>query len=135
MTTVDLPLSAHKITIDLSDCISFDALHSTLDRLSLGGLEFLEVIEKLRLFARRPVSIRVNFLEDMLITHFFLSVILVGLCVILFFLISSSNFCICLFFVKSKDFLYKFSWIFPTIFPFNLFNYLNWSNYSTCSYP
>ena len=39
----------------------------------------LEVIEKLRPFARRSVSIWVNCLEDILITHFFLSVILVAL--------------------------------------------------------
>ena len=38
--TVDLPLSAGKITLDISDCKSFKALHSSLERLSLGGLEF-----------------------------------------------------------------------------------------------
>ena len=38
--TVDLPFSAGKITVDVSDCNSFKALHSSLDRLSLGGLEF-----------------------------------------------------------------------------------------------
>ena len=142
-------MSASKITIDLSDCNSFNALRSSLDRLSLGGLEFwnvrltlarivsassfsrsltassivamisllenvLEVIEKLRPFARRSVSVWVNYLEDMLVTHFFLSVILVAICVILFFLINSSNSRICLFCVKSKDFLYEFSWIFST---------------------
>ena len=37
---VDLPLSAGKIAIDVSDCNSFKALHSSLDRLSLGGLGF-----------------------------------------------------------------------------------------------
>ena len=37
-----------------------------------------------------------------------------ALCVTLFLLINSLNFCICLFFVNSKDFLYKFSWIFST---------------------
>ena len=41
-----------------------------------------------------------------LITHFFLSVILVEFCVTLFLLISSSNFRLCLFFVQSKDFLW-----------------------------
>ena len=56
----------------------------------------------------------VNCLEDILIIHFFLSVILLALCVTLFLLINSFNFRICLFFVKSKDFLYKFSWIFST---------------------
>ena len=74
----------------------------------------LEVVEKLRPFARRSVSIWVNCLEHILITHFFLSVILVVLCVTLFLLINSLNFCICLFFVNSKDFLYKFSGIFST---------------------
>ena len=37
---VDLPLSAGKITIDVSDCKYFKALRSSFDRLSLGGLEF-----------------------------------------------------------------------------------------------
>ena len=37
----------------------------------------LEVIEKFRPFARRSVSISVNYLEDILITNFFLSVTLV----------------------------------------------------------
>ena len=41
----------------------------------------LEVIEKLRPFGRRLVSIWVSCLEDISITHFFLSVILVTLCV------------------------------------------------------
>ena len=36
------------------------------------------------------------------------------LCVTLLLLINSSNFRICHFFVKSEDFLYKFSWIFST---------------------
>ena len=43
---------------------------------------------------------------------FFLSVILVVLCVTLFLLINALNFRICLFFVNSKDFLYEFLWIF-----------------------
>ena len=74
----------------------------------------LEVIEKLRPFARISVSIWVNCLEDILVTHFFLSVILVVLCVTLFLLINSLDFRRYLFFVNSKDFLYKFSWIFST---------------------
>ena len=52
----------------------------------------LEVIEKLRLFVKRSVSIWVNCLEDTLITHFLLSVILVAFCVTLFLLINSLNF-------------------------------------------
>ena len=72
----------------------------------------LEVIEKLRLFLKRSVLIWVNYLEDILITHF-LSVILVAFCITLFLLISSLDFRIYLFFVKSKD-IYKFSWIFST---------------------
>ena len=74
----------------------------------------LEVIEKLRPFARRSVLIWVNCLEDILITHFFLSAILVPLWVTLFLLINSQHFHICLFFVKSKDFIYEFSWILST---------------------
>ena len=70
--------------------------------ISLLG-SFLEVIEKLRPFARRLVSIWVNCLEDILITHFFLSAILVALlCVTLFLLISSLNFRICLFLLIQK---------------------------------
>ena len=38
--TVDISLSAGKITIDVSDCNSFKALCSSFNRLSLGGLEF-----------------------------------------------------------------------------------------------
>ena len=38
--TVDLPLSASKITTDVSDWSSFKAFRSSLERLSLGGLEF-----------------------------------------------------------------------------------------------
>ena len=88
---MDLPLSAGKITIDVSDWKSFKDLWSSLEELSLGGLEFwsvrfilawivsassfsrsftassivamislcgsvLKVIEKLRPFARRSVS-------------------------------------------------------------------------------
>ena len=113
------------------DCNSFKALRSSLDKLSLGSLEFwsvrlnlarivsvsffsrsftassivsmiyflgsvLEVIEELRPFARRSVSIWVNYLQDILIAHCFLSVILVALCVTLFLLINSLNFRICL---------------------------------------
>ena len=74
----------------------------------------LEVIEKLRSFARRSVSIWVNCLKDILITHFFLSVILAALCVTLFVLISSSNFRVGLFLVKSEHLLYKFWWTFST---------------------
>ena len=44
---------------------------STVAMMSLLG-SVLEVIEKLRPFARRSVSIWVNCLEDILITHFFL---------------------------------------------------------------
>ena len=36
----DLPLPAGKITFDVADCNSFKTLLSSLDRLSLGGLEF-----------------------------------------------------------------------------------------------
>ena len=124
-------------------------MHSSLDRLSIEGLEFwsvrltlvqvmsassfsrpftaayivaviplfgtaLEVIEKLRHFARRSVSTWVNCLEDILITHIFLFVILVAFYVTLFLLINSLNFCIFLFFDNSEDLLYKFSWIFST---------------------
>ena len=66
----------------------------------------LEVIENLRPFMRRSVSIWVSLLEDILITHVLLSVMLMALCVTSFLPIKSSNFRICLFFVKSKDFLY-----------------------------
>ena len=52
----------------------------------------LEVIKKLRPFARRLVSIWVNYLEDILITHFFLSVILVALSVALFLLINKFSY-------------------------------------------
>ena len=64
----------------------------------------LEVIEELRPFARRSVSIWVNYLQDILIAHCFLSVILVALCVTLFLLINSLNFRICLFFVNYTNF-------------------------------
>ena len=64
----------------------------------------LEVTEKLRPFARRSVSIWVICLEGKNITSFFLSAILVVLCVTLFLLINSLNFRICLFFVNSKEF-------------------------------
>ena len=136
-------MPAGKITIHVSDCNSFKALHSSLDKLSFGGFEFwsgrltlvrivsassfsrsfyasstlamislldsvLEVIEKLRPFARRLVSIWVNCLEDPLITHFFLSVILVALWVALFLLINSLNFRICLFFLIQKIFYTNF---------------------------
>ena len=37
---VDLPLPAGKITIDVSDCKTFETLCSLLDRLFLGGLKF-----------------------------------------------------------------------------------------------
>ena len=84
---------------------------STVAMISLLG-SVLEVIEKLRPFARRSVSIWVNYLEDILITHFFLSVILVALCVTLFSLINLLNFRLCLFFVNSRDFLFEFSLIF-----------------------
>ena len=40
---VDLLLSTGKITIDVSNCNFFQALHSSLDRLFLGGLEFSSV--------------------------------------------------------------------------------------------
>ena len=73
-----------------------------------------EVIEKLRPLARRSVSICVNYLEDILIIHFFLYVILVALCVTLFLLTNSLNLSKCLFFVNSKDSLYECSWIFST---------------------
>ena len=68
----------------------------------------LEVMEKLRPFVRRLVSIWVDCLEDMLITPLFQSVILVALCITLFFLINS-NFRIYPFFVKLKDFSCEFS--------------------------
>ena len=58
-----------------------------LAMISLLG-SVLEVIKKLRPFERRSVSIWVNYLEDILITHFFLSVILVALSVALFLLIN-----------------------------------------------
>ena len=51
---------------------------SIVAMISLLG-SVLEVIEKLRPFARRLVLIWVNCLEDTLITHFFLSVVLVAL--------------------------------------------------------
>ena len=68
---------------------------------------FFKVIEKLRHFERRSVLILVSCLENILITHFFSTAVLVALCVTLFLLINSLNFCIFLFFVKSKDFLTK----------------------------
>ena len=37
--TVDLPFSAGKIAIDLSDCNSFKILRPLLDKISLEGLE------------------------------------------------------------------------------------------------
>ena len=40
---VDVPLSAGKIKIDVSDVNSFKSLRSSLDRLPLGGLEFWSV--------------------------------------------------------------------------------------------
>ena len=48
----DLPLSAGKTTFDVADCNSFKALRSSLDRLSLEGLEFRSV----RLTLARIVS-------------------------------------------------------------------------------
>ena len=45
-------MSAGKIRIDISDCKSFQALHSSLDKLSLEGLEFGSV----RLILARIVS-------------------------------------------------------------------------------
>ena len=74
----------------------------------------LEAVEKLWPFARRSVSNLDNCLQDKLTTHFFLSAMLSALCVPFLLLIKSSNFCISLFFVKSKDFLYEISWIFST---------------------
>ena len=62
----------------------------------------LEVIEKLRLFVKRSVLIWINCLEDILITHFLLSVILVVFCVTLFLLINSLNFCMFLFLLIQK---------------------------------
>ena len=62
-------------------------------------------------FARRLVSMWVNCLEEILITHSYFSV-MIALYVTLFLLIISSNFHICLFFVKSKDFLYQCQLIF-----------------------
>ena len=79
---------------------------------SLGSV--LEVIKKSRPFARRSVSIWVNCLDEILLTYFFLSAILLSLCVTLFLQINSLNFGICPFFGSSQDFLYKFSWIFST---------------------
>ena len=85
---------------------------------------------EVKALCERLVSIWVNCLEDILISHLFWSVILGALRVTVFLLISSLNFRICLFFVKLKDFLYKFSWFFykmellmqdgtPKILPFN----------------
>ena len=59
-------------------------------------------------------SIWVSCLEDGLITSFFLSIMLLAFFVTLLLLVSSSNFRTCLLFVISKDFLYKFWWIFST---------------------
>ena len=119
--TVDTPLSAGKITIEVSYCNFFKILRSFLDRLSRWSLEFrsvrlilaqivsassfsrsstaysivamisllgsvLQIIETLRSFARRLVPILVNYLEDILITHF-LCIMLVALCVTLLLLI------------------------------------------------
>ena len=119
--TVDTPLSAGKITIEVSYCNFFKILRSFLDRLSWWSLEFrsvrlilaqivsassfsrsstaysivamisllgsvLQIIETLRSFARRLVPILVNYLEDILITHF-LCIMLVALCVTLLLLI------------------------------------------------
>ena len=86
---------------------------SIVAMISLLG-SVLEVTEKLRSFTRRSFSMWVNCLEGILITHFFLSAMLVALCVTLFLPISSWNFRMCLFFVKPKDFLYEFWWIFST---------------------
>ena len=62
----------------------------------------LEVIENLSVFARRSVSIWLNCQEDILITHFFSSFMLVALCVTLFLLINSSNFCVSFFLLNQK---------------------------------
>ena len=64
----------------------------------------LELTVKLQPIVRRSVLIWVNCLEDMLINHSFVSVMFAALCVTWPFLIISSNFRICLFFVKWKDF-------------------------------
>ena len=65
--------------------------------LSLLG-SVLEVIEKLRLFLRKLVLNWDNCLEDILIAHFFLYVVLVVLCVLLFLLINLSSFVLYFFF-------------------------------------
>ena len=57
----------------------------------------LEVIENLRPFMRRSVSIWVSLLEDILITHVLLSVMLMARCVTSFLPINSSNFRMSLF--------------------------------------
>ena len=86
----------------------------------------LEVTEKLRPFARRLVSIWVICLEDILITHFFLSVMLVALPVTLFFLISSSNFCNVSFLLNQKisDKNFHESFLHSKILPFHCKNVL-----------
>ena len=81
-------------------------LLSNLAMLYLFG-SVLELTVKLQPIVRRSVLIWVNCLEDMLINHSFVSVMFAALCVTLPFLIISSNFHICLFFVKSKDFFYN----------------------------
>ena len=58
-------------------CIFYSSMRSLL-----GSV--LEVIEKLKSFVGISVLIWVNCLEDILMTHFLLSVMLVALCVTLF---------------------------------------------------
>ena len=119
---VDLPFLAGKTTIDISDCNYFKALRSSFQMFEIlksqayfgknrvspfiykilccifySSYAFLcssvlEVIKQLKPFERRSVSIWVYCLEDILTTHFFLSFMLLVLCVTLFLLISSSNF-------------------------------------------
>ena len=72
---------------------------------------FLEKLEKLKPFQKRSVSIWVDCLEDMLITYFFVSVILLVVFVN-FYHCSVDQILIYVFFVKSKVFLCKFWFIF-----------------------
>ena len=97
------------VRFPLSAAYFQDNYHQLPFKISCLEKLFVSQHKKFRLFVRRSVSIWVNCLEDILITHFFLSVILVALCVTLLLLINSLNFRICLFFVTSEDLLYEFS--------------------------
>ena len=83
-------------------------------------------------FSVRSVLFWVNCLEDILITHFFLSVILVALCIVFLWLTYSSNSRVCIFFVTWKDFWYEFWWAFSTWYKLSYMIYWHYLT-SSCS--